>query len=702
MPVQSWLSNSDEAGSCHFTLRDVSAAHIWGHGIEFLDTLSSVGKIRVYRAERLTPSPAEPPRWEEYMSTGKYHMEFIVGGNDDSNDLQMLLRPDNQYTGDLILPAAFNGDFDQSSDASEIQFLRSRGTKDSPLATEQNDVLGYITFKSYANADWLAAAQIYGVLEQDLDGPGAGMSGGKIVFATAEKNTKSTHELVDRMTIDGEGNIFQRSTTRTGIGKLVHANNVTTGTGFFVQTAGLTTGTGMEVSTEIEYVPPEAIDTFRKDGTLLTTPRVVAKFFTGDRVNITNCTAANNGYYIVRSSHGSRIQLQTMDGYAPRNLAQLTSAGVLTVPDTSFVSLLKVNDRVVLGSCTTPSNDGSYLVHFANSSTVKLKTLHGDVAEGFASEVNSCKIWRPGGTLVKLEATTQQHGTVLDIDASSMVDGEAVRITANSLAGNGKALHVISTSKLAENVVRIDAGVTNGTVMALNANGLTQGTLFKLTSTGTTLGPSPLSHKIVAITQTTPAIVTCDAPHNFADGDKIRILGIGSDSMDTLNMNTYSIQVIPQEPTKFELWTDTNLSPINTTGETEYLMQTTTGGQVHRITGTLVSISANYQTTGTMVDIDSPRLIDGTALKISSGSNMQTGKLLDLVTTSTNLVHGALHINADSMEQGRVVKISSDGITTGTILDIETTSPNVDAATELVHLHATNATAGTMVDLDEQ
>ena len=104
--------------------------------------------------------------------------------------LQMLLRPDNQYTGDMVLPAAFNGDFDQSSDASELQFLRSRGTKDSPLATEQNDVLGYITFKSYANADWLAAAQIYGVLEQDLDGPGAGKSGGKMVFATAERDNR--------------------------------------------------------------------------------------------------------------------------------------------------------------------------------------------------------------------------------------------------------------------------------------------------------------------------------------------------------------------------------------------------------------------------------------------------------------------------------------------------------------------------------
>ena len=44
-----WLSQADSQQSCHFTLREVSSAKIWGQGVEFFsDTFSSMGKIRMY------------------------------------------------------------------------------------------------------------------------------------------------------------------------------------------------------------------------------------------------------------------------------------------------------------------------------------------------------------------------------------------------------------------------------------------------------------------------------------------------------------------------------------------------------------------------------------------------------------------------------------------------------------------------------
>ena len=193
------------------------------------------------------------------MSTGKHHMEFIVGGTgDDSDDLQMLIRPDALHTADIVLPAAFDGGFQQSSDASEIMFLRSRGTRNVPENTQQNDPLGYITFKSYSGGTWNAAAQIYGVLEEDVtENPNQAISGGKIIFATTEKGTSSTHELVDRMTIDSNGRIWQRSTAQTGVANLINSNSLTTGTAMLVQSANLTTGIGLHVTTEISYLPPK-------------------------------------------------------------------------------------------------------------------------------------------------------------------------------------------------------------------------------------------------------------------------------------------------------------------------------------------------------------------------------------------------------------------------------------------------------------
>ena len=160
---------------------------------------------------------------------------------------------------------------------------------------------------------------MYGTLEQDL--PDIGKSGGKLTFATTELNTAYTHELIDRMTIDSKGRMFHRSTAETGIAHNIFANNVNTGVPFKIQMSNLSSGIGVHITTEIVKQGPDNVTTFLDGGTLNVSTHIVAKYKSGDLIEINNCTYIDNdGTYIVRSSLGSTIHLQSLNGIPPTNL----------------------------------------------------------------------------------------------------------------------------------------------------------------------------------------------------------------------------------------------------------------------------------------------------------------------------------------------------------------------------------------------
>ena len=250
------------------------------------------------------------------------------------------------------------------------------------------------------------------------------------------------------------------------------------------------------------------------------------------------------------------------------------------------------------------------LMEFKELTTGKAAVLHVDGLTdgvGFEINTNSGDALEADGKVVSIVANSENHGTMLDIQADDLVQGTGMKITGGTALTTGSLLHIVSGGTAVENgVVFVEANaMTTGTVMKLSAEDLTSGKAVHVVSEGTSL-----------------------------DGD-----------------------------------------------------------------GKLVSIEANSQTSGTLLDIQGTALTNGTALNITSGTALESGSLMHLVTTGTAAANGVLRVDADTIATGKVVAISSDNITTGTILDIETTSPNVASTTELVHLHATEATAGTMVDL---
>ena len=76
------------------------------------------------------------------------------------------------------------------------------------------------------------------------------------------------------------------------------------------------------------------------------------------------------------------------------------------------------------------------------------------------------------------------------------------------------------------------------------------------------------------------------------------------------------------------------------------------------------------QTSGTLVDIRGKSLHSGVGLKISGGSNLTTGSLLDIETTSKAPVNGLIKVSADAVSSGTVMKISANSLTSGTGMHI--------------------------------
>ena len=207
--------------------------------------------------------------------------------------------------------------------------------------------------------------------------------------------------------------------------------------------------------------------------------------------------------------------------------------------------------------------------------------------------------------------------------------------------------------------------IENGTIMRLNADSIRNGTILKVSSEGSKLLHDPISVKIKNIVS---SVVTTEVSHGLFNDDQIRVSGIGADAgMVELNGNVYTVK--EKTENTFKLYDKDGNSIVDTSGYQSYVENTTAGGRIDRITGKLVSIEGNKQASGVMLDISATSLVSGTGMKkITSGEKMTSGKLLDLVTTSSQAQEGVFSLAADSVEDGVIVKISSDQIKRGSIV----------------------------------
>ena len=107
-----------------------------------------------------------------------------------------------------------------------------------------------------------------------------------------------------------------------------------------------------------------------------------------------------------------------------------------------------------------------------------------------------------------------------------------------------------------------------------------------------------------------------------------------------------------------------------TTGDALHI---TSGSGSSLTTGSLVSIEANSQDEAlVVVDLSATAMKTGTLLKVTnSGSALSSGGTLE--TTETGLTNAVFDITANTVENDRIVRISSNSLTSGAALEIVAT-----------------------------
>ena len=226
-----------------------------------------------------------------------------------------------------------------------------------------------------------------------------------------------------------------------------------------------------------------------------------------------------------------------------------------------------------------------------------------------------------GGTLLRLKGKNETSGTLLDVYASRLVDGRAIRVTSLNKLTSGALLDMYTNTSTGhadnggagEGVVRLIANeIKNGTAMKINTNMLTNGMALHVTSN--------------------------DGKMLESDGRLVYIDG---------------------------------------------------------------NAESNFNDSASMVEVKGRDMADGTLLKLTQTetSSLTTGKVLDIHTKSSSLMNGAFEVTSNSVETGQIMRIRGDKITSANMIDILSSSSNVNAESQIISINASNALNGSIVDV---
>ena len=80
-------------------------------------------------------------------------------------------------------------------------------------------------------------------------------------------------------------------------------------------------------------------------------------------------------------------------------------------------------------------------------------------------------------------------------------------------------------------------------------------------------------------------------------------------------------------------------------------------------------------------------------------SSLTTGKVLDIHTKSSDLTNGAFELTSNSVESGQIMRIRGDKITSANMIDILSSSTNLNASSQIINIDASGAKNGSIVDV---
>ena len=89
-------------------------------------------------------------------------------------------------------------------------------------------------------------------------------------------------------------------------------------------------------------------------------------------------------------------------------------------------------------------------------------------------------------------------------------------------------------------------------------------------------------------------------------------------------------------------------------------------------------------------------MTDGTLLKLTQTetSSLTTGKVLDIHTKSSSLMNGAFEVTSNSVRRDKLCEYVEINITSANMIDILSSSSNVNAESQIISINASNALNG--------
>ena len=185
----------------------------------------------------------------------------------------------------------------------------------------------------------------------------------------------------------------------------------------------------------------------------------------GANLSVTTTSAPGQGQSTIATTTYTSVSTTTI------STTTTTTSSITTTTNSSWSRLYceSPNDCfrgnittyfTLASNCTTTSSvfcdyDTHDHIHLVNTDGSNIHTLHGSLLHNSTT----CTIQRPEGTILDIKGPRQSNGTLLNIDASDLVDGSGIHISnRNGNLNTGSLLKLTTTSTTPINgLIQIDS-----------------------------------------------------------------------------------------------------------------------------------------------------------------------------------------------------------------------------------------------------
>ena len=326
--------------------------------------------------------------------------------------------------------------------------------------------------------------------------------------------------------------------------------------------------------------------------------------------------------------------------------------------------------------------------------------------------ININAIGAKNGVIVDVKSPSLLHGYVISLTSAKLTSGKIINMIDNTKLTRGKLLHVKSKSPNASNPLhlefpKIDTG--DGVRLDIGKH-LTSGVGILLdTDDGNQMATGGALMFVNGMKQRQGTLLHINVL-DLSDGSAVTLDTLSSMSTGTLlnAITTTSIGHVDGAVRLVanEMKTGTGMK-INSNGLTygKALHVTSNDGNMLESDGRLIYIDGDDESDlrddASMVEVNGQNMADGTLLKLTQMKTLSltTGKVLDIHTKSSDLTNGAFELTSNSVESGQIMRIRGDKITSANMIDILSSSGNLNASSQIININAIGAKNGVIVDV---